>query len=191
VFLQTSGINRYGLRGEGIADESTLPADDFLAQLTVQWEEATQAVEELGVRRVIIRNAVVLARNDGLFPLMALAPRLFVGGNFGDGKQAMPWIHVADHANAMQFLLEKENTVGPFNLISPDYTSNANFIHAICKALHRPYWFHIPKFLLRMMLGEMSILLTEGRYSQPKRLIESGFEFQFGKLENAMEDLLT
>jgi uncharacterized protein (TIGR01777 family) len=191
VFLQTSGINRYGLRGEGIADESTPPADDFLAQLTVKWEDATKPIEELGVRRAIARNAVVLARNDGLFPLMVLAPRLFFGGPFGNGKQAMPWIHVADHVNAMHFLLENENTYGPFNLISPELTSNAKFIRVICQTLHRPYWFHVPKFLLRMMLGEMSILLTEGRYSQPKRLIESGFKFQFEKLENTMEDLLT
>ena len=190
VFLQTSGINRYGLRGEGIADESTPPAEDFLAQLTVKWEDATKPVEELGVRRVIARNAVVLARNDGLFPLMALAPRLFLGGNFGDGKQAMPWIHVADQTNAMSFLLENENAYGPFNLISPEHTSNAGFMCVICKTLHRPYWFHVPKFLLRMMLGEMSILLTQGRYSQPKRLIESGFKFQFGKLDNAMDNLL-
>ena len=190
VFLQTSGINRYGLRGEGIADESTPPADDFLAQLTVQWEDATKSVEELGVRRVIARNAVVLARKDGLFPLMALAPRLFFGGKFGDGKQAMPWIHLADQTNAMRFLLENENARGPFNLISPEPTSNAEFMRAVAKALHRPYWFHVPKFLLRLVLGEMSVLLTEGRYSQPKRLIELGFQFQFGKLEDAMEDLL-
>ncbi len=191
VFLQTSGVNRYGLRGEGVADESTPPADDFLAQLTVPWEDATQPVEELGVRRVITRNAVVLARRGGLFPLMTLAPRLFFGGTFGNGKQAMPWIHIADHTRAMRFLLENDNAHGPFNLISPQPTSNAEFMRAISKALHRPYWFHVPKFLLRLTLGEMSILLTEGRYSQPKRLIELGFQFLFDKLEKAMEDLLT
>ena len=190
VFLQTSGINRYGLRGEGIADESTPPAGDFLGQLTIKWEDATQPVEELGVRRVIARNAVVLARRDGLFPLMALAPRLFFGGKFGDGRQAMPWIHIADQTNAMRFLLENENTSGPFNLISPEQTSSADFMRMVCRVLHRPYWFHVPKFLLRLLLGEMSVLLTEGRYVQPKRLIELGFQFQFGKLENAMEDLL-
>ncbi|HSK89099.1 MAG TPA: TIGR01777 family oxidoreductase [Anaerolineales bacterium] len=190
VFLQTSGINRYGLRGEGIADESTPPADDFLAQLTVPWEDATKPVEELGVRRVIVRNAVVLARNDGSFPLMALAPRLFFGGRFGDGKQAMPWIHIADHTKAMRFLLENENARGPFNLIAPEPTSNAEFIRAVSKALHRPYWFHVPGFLLKVVLGEMSVLLTEGRYSQPKRLIELGFQFRFGNLKDAMENLL-
>jgi len=190
VFLQTSGINRYGLRGEGIADESTPPANDFLAQLTVKWEDATKPVEELGIRRVIFRNAVVLARIDGLFPLMMLAPRLFFGGKFGDGKQAMPWIHLTDQTKALRFLLDNENARGPYNLISPAPTSNAEFMRAIAKALHRPYWFHVPKFLLRLMLGEMSILLTEGRYSQPRRLIEMGFQFQFGELKDAMEDLL-
>lgn len=190
LFLQTSGVNRYGLRGEGIADESTPPAQDFLAQLTVPWEGATKSVEELGVRRVIVRNAVVLARRGGLFPLMTLAPRLFFGGTFGNGRQAVPWIHLVDHTNALRFLLAHENAQGPFNLIAPEPTSSARFMRAITKALHRPYWFHVPKFLLRLTLGEMSVLLTEGRYSQPKRLIELGFRFQFGKLEDAMEDLL-
>ena len=190
VLLQVSGVNRYGLRGEGIADESTPPADDFLAQLTIPWEATTKPVEELGVRRVISRNAVVLSRSGGLFPLMMLAPRLFFGGTFGDGRQAMPWIHHVDHTKAMRFLLENENAYGPYNLIAPHLTSSAEFMRAVASALHRPYWFHIPKFLLRLALGEMSVLLTEGRYSQPKRLIELGFQFQFGQLENAMEDLL-
>jgi uncharacterized protein (TIGR01777 family) len=189
VFLQTSGINRYGLRGEGIADESTPPAGDFLAQLTIPWEDSTKPVEKLGVRHVIFRNSVVLARKGGLFPLMALAPRLFFGGKFGDGHQSVPWIHLADHTSALRFLLEHENAQGPFNLISPQPTSNAEFMRAITKALHRPYWFHVPKVLLRLVLGEMSILLTEGRYSQPKRLIELEFRFQYDKLEHAMEDL--
>jgi uncharacterized protein (TIGR01777 family) len=191
VFLQTSGVNRYGLRGEDLADESTPPGDDFLAQLTIKWEDATKPVEDLGVRRVIFRNAVVLARRGGLFPLMALAPRLFFGGRFGNGKQAVPWIHITDHTNALRFLLENESARGPFNLIAPQPTSSAEFMKAVARALGRPYWFHVPKFLLQLVLGEMSVLLTEGRYSQSKRLTELGFRFQFGDLHSAMEDLLT
>jgi NAD dependent epimerase/dehydratase family enzyme len=87
-------------------------------------------------------------------------------------------------------LLENENANGPFNLIAPELTSSARFMQAIARALHRPYWFHVPKPVLRLVLGEMSILLTEGRYSQPKRLIELGFRFQFGTLDEAIEDLL-
>ena len=189
VFLQVSGINRYGLWNSSIADESTPPADDFLAQITVGWEDATKSVEELGVRRVIARNAVVLAKRGGLFPLMALPVRLFFGGKFGDGKQATPWIHITDHIAAIRYLLENENAHGPFNLIAPTPTSNADFMKTIAKSLRRPYWFHLPSFLLRILLGEMSVLLTEGSYSQPKRLLEFGYEFKFPKLEDALEDL--
>src|SRR6266542_1367581 len=140
VFLQISGINRYGLRGEGIADESTPAADDFLAQLTVKWEAATQPVEELGARRVVARSAVVLAARGGLFPLMALPARLFFGGKLGDGSQAMPWIHLADEVSALKFLLENEEARGAYNLIAPTATSNAEFMRTIASTLHRPFW---------------------------------------------------
>jgi hypothetical protein len=189
VFLQTSGINRYGLRNEGIADESTPPAGDFLAQLTVGWEDSTKSIEELDVRRVITRNAVVLAKRGGLFPLMALPVQLFFGGKFGDGDQATPWIHIADEIGVIRFLLENENASGAFNLIAPTPTSNADFMQTIAKQLHRPYWFHLPSFLLRIPLGEMSVLLTEGSYSQPKHLLELGYVFQFPTFEDAVKDI--
>lgn len=189
VFLQTSGINRYGLRNNSIADESTPPADDFLAQITVGWEDATKSIEEAGVRRIITRNAVVLAKHGGLFPLMALPVRLFFGGKFGDGEQGMPWIHIADQIAAIRYLLENENAHGPFNLIAPTPTSNADFMKTIAKSLHRPFWFHLPASLLRIPLGEMSVLLTQGSYSEPRRLLELGYEFKFPKLNDALEDL--
>lgn len=189
VFLQTSGINRYGLRGE-TSDESTPPADDFLAQITVEWENATQPVEELGVRRVVTRNAVVLSQRRGQFPLMVLPVRLFLGGKFGTGTQAMNWIHRTDYANAARFLLENQRAQGPYNLIAPKPVSNAEFMRAVAQTLRRPYWFHAPAWLLRLVLGEMSVLLTEGRPARPTRLIELGFQFKYGELESAMRDLL-
>jgi uncharacterized protein len=191
VFLQSSGINRYGLRGEGLADESTPAAEDFLAQLTVKWEAATQPVKELGIRRVVIRSAVVLARRAGLFPLMSLPVRLFFGGKLGNGTQAMPWIHLNDEISAMRFLLENEHTRGAYNLIAPATTSNADFMRGVANALHRPFWFHVPKFLLKLVLGEMSVLITEGRYSQPRRLLEQGFQFKFPRLEEALGDIFS
>ncbi len=189
IFLQISGINHYGLRGV-LADESTSPADDFLAQLTVQWEAATQSVEELGVRRVVARTAVVLDSHGGLFSLMALPVRLFAGGPLGDGKQAVPWIHLKDEIEAIRFLLENKNARGAYNLIAPAQTSNADFMRAVAKALHRPYWFPTPAFLLRMVLGEMSVLVLDGRFAQPKRLLELGYQFRFPALDGALKDLI-
>lgn len=191
VFLQSSGINRYGLRGDGIADESTPAAEDFLAQLTVKWEDATQHVETLGIRRVIARSAVVLSARGGLFPLMALPVRLFFGGKLGTGSQAVPWIHLADEVRAFKFLLENEEARGAYNLIAPKPTSNAEFMRAIARTLHRPYWFHMPKSLLKLVLGEMNVLITEGRYSQPKNLLEQGFQFNFPTIEDALGNIVS
>jgi hypothetical protein len=189
IFVQASGINHYGLRNDTIADENTPPAQDFLAQLTVAWEQATQPLETLGVRRVVIRTAVVLAQRGGLFPLMALPVRLFFGGRFGDGKQAFPWIHINDYIGAVKLLIQNENAHGPFNLIAPTPISNADFMRTLARELKRPYWFHLPAFLLKIPLGEMSVLLTEGSYSQPKRLLELGYTFQFPTLEDALRDI--
>ncbi len=188
VFIQQSGINYYGLRGE-LADESTPPADDFLAQLAVKWEHATKSVEELGVRRVVTRTAVVLAKKGGLMPLMALPVQLFAGGPLGSGKQATPWIHLYDWVGAVRFLVDDENARGAYNLVAPTPTSNAEFNRSLAEVLHRPYWFPTPAFLLGTVLGEMSVLILEGRFSQPKRLTESGYRFQFPGPREAFLDL--
>ena len=188
-FIQISGINYYGLQGEDVADESTPPADDYLAQLTVAWEDATKSVEEVGVRHVICRTAVVLAKDSILLWLMALPVRLLIGGRFGNGKQAMPWIHIDDQIGAIRFLMERPEAKGPYNLIAPQLTSNAEFMRILAKVLGRPCWFHIPVFLLRLVLGEMSVMITEGRYSKPERLFELGYNMHFSNLEEALRNI--
>jgi hypothetical protein len=120
---------------------------------------------------------------------MALPARLFFGGKFGSGSQAFPWIHVEDCVGALRFLLENETARGPFNLISPEPATTAEFMKEVCKSLARPYWFHLPEFLLRATLGEMSVMLVDGRFARPKRLLESGFKFKYGKLSAALKNL--
>ncbi|HLA87351.1 MAG TPA: TIGR01777 family oxidoreductase [Anaerolineales bacterium] len=189
IFIQQSGINHYGLDGN-LADESTPPADDFLAQLTVKWEAATKSIEELGVRRAVVRSAVVLAKDGGLLSLMALPIKLFVGGPLGDGKHAMSWIHIRDWIGGVRYLIEHESARGVYNLIAPTPTSNAEFNRVLAIVVHRPYWFPTPAFLLRTLLGEMSVLILAGRFAQPKRLTESGYRFQFPGSHEALADLL-
>lgn len=188
IFIQQSGIAHYGLSGD-LADESMPPADDFPAQLTVKLEAATKSVEELGVRRIILRSAVVLARENILLKLMALPIQLFIGGPFGSGQHAMQWIHLSDWVGGVRYLIENENARGAYNLIAPTPTSNAEFNRTLAGVLHRPYWFPTPAFLLKTFLGEMSVLILEGRFSRPKRLIESGYQFQFPSLREALTDL--
>ncbi len=188
ALIQSSGINHYGLRGS-LADESAPPADDFLARLTVAWELSSQPVEELGVRRAVIRTSVVLSRDNIIMKLMELPVRLFVGGRLGSGEQTFPWIHIADEVRAIRFLLTEERARGPFNLIAPDSVSNTEFIRALARQLKRPFWFPVPAFLMRLVLGEMSTMVLDGRPAQPKRLLEAGFEFKFPTLDSALLDL--
>lgn len=188
LFVQVSGINHYGLHGD-LADESTPPGDDFLAQLTVKWEGATQSVERLGVRRLVLRTPPVLSRDNVIMKLIALPVQLFVGGPIGSGKQPFPWIHIKDWVSAVRYLMADESARGVYNMIAPSQTSLADFAKILANVLHRPYWFPVPAFLMRNVLGEMSVLILEGRYSQPKRLLESGYTFQFPGPREALTDL--
>ncbi|MFM8427031.1 MAG: TIGR01777 family oxidoreductase [Chloroflexota bacterium] len=188
LFVQVSGINHYGLQGD-LADESTPPGEDFLAQLTVKWEDATQSVEGLGIRRLVLRTPPVLSRDNVIMKLIALPVQLFVGGPIGSGKQAFPWIHIKDWVGAIRYLMANENARGVYNMIAPAQTSLADFTKVLANILHRPYWFPVPAFLMRNVLGEMSVLILEGRFSQPKRLLESGYKFQFPGPREALTDL--
>jgi len=189
VFVQISGINYYGLQGKEVADESTPPAGDYLAQLCVAWEGSTHSVETLGVRWVACRTAVVLAKDAILLRLMALPARLFLGGKLGRGDQALPWIHISDQLDAIKFLIENEDANGAYNLIAPHGTKNKEFMRTLADVLHKPFWFHVPAFLLKLTLGEMNILITEGRYVSPKRLLELGYQFKFPNLNDALREI--
>ncbi|MEZ0397020.1 MAG: TIGR01777 family oxidoreductase [Anaerolineales bacterium] len=189
VLIQASGINHYGLSGE-MADEATPPGEDFLARLTVAWEESTRPVEAAGVRRAVIRLGVVLARGDGLLPLMALPARLFAGGRLGSGRQFVPWVHINDVTAAILFLLNEESAGGPFNVVAPQTVTNEMFYRLLCRQLKRPYWLPTPAFLLRLALGEMSVLVLDGRAARPRRLQEAGFEFTYTDLATALAEAL-
>jgi uncharacterized protein len=106
VLLQSSGINIYGDRGDRVVDESEPSGSGFLAEVCVEWEAASDGVEELGVRRALLRTAVVLSAEGGALPKMALPFKLFVGGPIGRGDQWLPWIHLADQVAAIRFLLD-------------------------------------------------------------------------------------
>jgi len=115
--------------------------------------------------------------------------RLFLGGRFGSGEQALPWIHITDQVDAIRYLVENPKASGPFNLIAPQLTSNGEFMRTLSKVLHRPYWFVYPKFLMRLVLGEMSVLVTEGRYSKPEHLFEIGYNMRYPELEKALHEI--
>lgn len=190
VLIQASAVGYYGPRGDEQIAEDTPAGDDFLATLCRDWERASERVSAAGVRRAVVRSGLVLSGDGGVLPRMALPFRLFAGGPAGNGRQWIPWIHLADEAAAIRFLLEQEGAEGAFNLTAPNPVTNREFGRTLGRVLHRPSLLPAPAFALRVVLGEMADLVLTGQRAVPRRLLELGFRFRFPDLEPALEDLL-
>lgn len=190
VLIQASAVGYYGPHGDEEVTEETPPGRDFLARVCVDWEASTALVEPLGVRRAIIRSAVVLSLRGGALPRMVLPFRLFVGGPLGSGRQQFSWIHIADEVAAIRFLIESEDARGPFNLSAPHPLTNTQFSRALGRVLGRPALVRTPAFVLRLLFGELGSVLLEGQRAVPRRLVELGFAFRFPEAEEALRNLV-
>jgi hypothetical protein len=191
VVIQASGISIYGPRGDEPIAEDGPPGQDFLASFAAhEWEPVTAPVEAMGVRRAIIRSAVVLSKGDSAVRPMILQFRLFAGGPLGSGKQWLPWIHLKDEARAIRFLIENPSASGPFNLVAPQSVTNAQFGRILGRVMGRPYWLPIPGLAMRTAFGEVADLLLTGQRGVPRRLLNLGFQFRFPELEGALRDIL-
>jgi hypothetical protein len=189
LVIQASGVGYYGIRSDSPRDESANAGADWLAKLSVSWEESTRAVENLGVRRVIIRLGVVLHPSTGILPRYMIPFKLFIGGPLGSGKQWVSWIHPCDFVGAVDFFIHAEQANGAFNLSAPGVERYEVFGRALGKIMGRPYWIPAPAFALRLALGEMSTLVLDGQHAIPKRLIDMGFQFRFPNIHSALADL--
>jgi uncharacterized protein (TIGR01777 family) len=190
VLIQASAVGYYGTDKKATFVESSQPGDDFLANLCRQWEASTEAVEEMGVRRVIIRTGVVLDMKGMAFPKMVLPFQFFAGGPIGSGRQWFPWIHYLDEVEAIRFLLQEETIEGAVNLTAPNPLRNFSFARAMGQAMKRPYFTWVPGFVFKIIFGEMSTILLDGQQVVPGRLEDAGFQFKFPTAEAALQDLL-
>jgi len=191
VLVQASAVGFYGPRGSEAVIEETTPGSGFLAEVCQAWEASSHSVEEMGVRRVVIRTGVVLTKNAGALPRMMLPFKLFAGGPIGHGQQGLPWIHLADEVAAIHFLLQNDKAHGIYNLSAPELLSNADFGQLLAKVMKRPYWLPAPSFALRLILGEMSTLVLEGQFMVPKKLLEFGFTFKFESADLAFREIFS
>ncbi|HBA90792.1 MAG TPA: hypothetical protein DCZ08_03145 [Anaerolineaceae bacterium] len=122
---------------------------------------------------------------------MFLLPfRMFVGGSIGNGKQYISWIHINDEVNAITYLINNRDASGSFNLMSPQPVRNADLGRMIGRVLHRPYWFPVPAFAMRLALGELSTVVLDSWRGVPTRLSNLGFQFTFENAESALQDLV-
>ena len=191
MFVTASGVGYYGPRPpEEAIDESSSPGDDFLANVTKQWEAVAMEAEELGVRVVRARFGAVLGRGGGALEPMVLAFKLFAGGPIGSGKQVFSWIHRDDAVKALLLALDDPHLNGAVNVVSPNPVTNAELARTIGAVLHRPSWLPVPAPALRLLYGEGADPILTGQRVFPRVLEARRFEWRFPTLRAALDEAL-
>jgi hypothetical protein len=186
VWINASAVGYYGNLPNKIATENTPAGKDFLADTCRLWEEATKGGENL-TRLVIIRIGVVLEKDGGALPKMAMPFKMFAGGHTGSGKQGFPWIHRDDVIGLIEFALKNDKVSGVMNATAPELLTNKEFCKVLGKVLKRPSWFPVPAFMLKMIFGEMSAVLLDGQLVKPLRSQEYGYMFKYSTAESALK----
>jgi uncharacterized protein (TIGR01777 family) len=190
VLACASGVGVYGPRGPERIDESSPAGDDFLATVTREWEAAAREAETLGMRVVSLRTGVVLDRRGGALGRMLPPFKLGLGGPAAGGDQYVPWIHLDDAVGMYLAALDDPAWSGPINATAPEPATNAAFSKALGRALGRPAFLPVPGFALRLLFGEMAMVVTEGQRAVPARARELGYAFRHPDLEAALRAAL-
>jgi uncharacterized protein len=189
TIIAASAIGYYGADSYKINTEKSEPGIDFLGKLTQSWEKEINKFAVLPTRLVTLRIGLVLSKNGGALPKMVLPIKLFVGMPSAPGHQMISWIDIHDLCKLFIYALENTNIRGPYNAVSPNAVTNQSFTNTIGRLINRPIWpIKIPKIILKLILGEMQILVTGSSNVKPERLInETNFEFMYPKIEDSMK----
>jgi uncharacterized protein (TIGR01777 family) len=188
VLVSQSGAGWYGHRGDERLDESGPVGDDFLAQLSADWEAEARRAEELGVRVVVNRTGMVLSETGGALEKMLPFFKAGIGGPVAGGRQYVPWVHLDDVVGAILFELDTEAAAGPVNLTAPEPATNRELSKALGRALRRPAVAPVPALAVKALYGQMAEIVTTGQRAVPARLTELGYRFRQPDLEEALRD---
>ncbi len=193
LLLSASAIGYYGIQAPGddrCLDESAPPQAIFMSQLCQEWEAAVQQAQRYGVTVCTMRFGLVLGQ-QGALPMMLLPIKLGMGGALGRGTQWHSWIHVQDLLAGIAHLWSASaERAGTYNFVAPESLTQKQFSQVAAHLLHRPCFLPTPAFFLRILLGEQADLLLEGQRVMPRRLLETGFQFQMPTLSVALKNLL-
>ncbi|EPK7284246.1 TPA: TIGR01777 family oxidoreductase [Citrobacter farmeri] len=189
VLISGSATGYYGDLGEVVVTEEEPPHNEFTHKLCARWEQIACEAQSDKTRVCLLRTGVVLAPKGGILAKMIPPFRLGLGGPIGNGRQYLAWIHIDDMVNAILWLLDNDLR-GPFNMVSPYPVRNEQFAHALGHALQRPAILRIPATVIRLLMGESSVLVLGGQRALPKRLEAAGFPFRWYDLEEALADVI-
>ncbi|MFC7001915.1 TIGR01777 family oxidoreductase [Pseudobowmanella zhangzhouensis] len=187
VLVSGSAVGYYGRQGANpVTEQEQNCYDEFSHHLCAMWEAAALKANDYGVRVCLLRTGIVLSADGGALAKMLPPFKFGLGGPMASGNQYMPWIHIDDMVDAIQYLLRESRLHGPFNLCAPNPVTNRAFSRALAKSLHRPCLFPMPEFMLRLLFGEMADLLIYGQRCIPEKLRDAGFIFNYERVNDAL-----
>jgi len=192
VFVGGSAIGFYGaVTTDKIYTENDLPGNDYMADVCVKWENEYHQLNE-NIRKVIIRTGVVLSKEAGALPKLVTPIKFGIGSAIGNGKQIVPWIHINDIVSLFYDGICNESMKGIYNGVAPNPVSNNKLNKVIAKQLNKPYFMpNVPASILKLLLGEMAIMVTEGSVISVEKTTQIPFQFKFPEIEVALNDLLS
>jgi uncharacterized protein (TIGR01777 family) len=191
TFISGSAVGYYGDQGANIIDETVkIKSQAFAHQVCARWEAIALQASSPKTRVCLLRTGVVLANQGGALAKMTPAYQLGLGGPIGTGEQYMPWIHLSDMVAAIYHILNDPALDGPINLCAPNPVQNRLFSRTLAHELHRPHWLFTPTWLIKAIMGEAAVLLTDSIRATPAKLLASSFQFQYPKLEDALNHLI-
>jgi len=190
VLVNASAIGIYGSRGNEELSEEAIAGNDFLSNACKAWEAHAIRAQDFGVRVVRLRIGVVLGRDGGALQKMLPPFKFFAGGWLGSGNQWMSWIHLSDLIKLIEFSLTNERVSGVLNAVSPQPVTNKAFSMVLAQILKRPCFLPAPEIALKILLGEMSVILLGSARVIPKKTKASGFQFQYSDIRSALESIL-
>ena len=187
TLVNASAVGYYGDTRDRAVDETAPPGAGFLARLCVDWETATAAATEAGVRVVLARSGLVLAPGGGVLSRLRPLFAFGLGARLGSGRQYMPWISLEDEVRALMFALNHDGLAGPVNLTGPAPVTNAEFTGALGRAVNRPTPMLVPGLALRAVVGELANEgLLAGQRAIPAALENAGFSFHHNTVGEAL-----
>ncbi|NEE01758.1 TIGR01777 family oxidoreductase [Phytoactinopolyspora halotolerans] len=179
VFVSATGTSAYGRnRGADVLDEDSGPGAGFLADLCQAWEAAAEPAKSAGVAVCYPRFGLVADSSGGMLARMLPLFRSGLGGPLAGGGQYWSHVSLPDTVRALRFLIEQPGCVGAFNITAPEPATNAEFTRVLAHALNRPAIMPVPRFALRIALGESAEYLAGSLRVLPRRLVDSGFVFE-------------
>ena len=186
VFVSASAVGYYGDGGEKELPETAEAGSDFLSSVCVAWEKAAYAAENLGARVVTIRTGIVLGKNGGMLSKLVPIFRYGLGGVMASGSQWFSWIHLDDLIAVYLAPITDSRLSGPINAVAPEPVRNRDFTRALGAALHRPAFFAIPYFALKIILGELAGAVTASARVIPTKLTAAGFLYRYRTIDQAL-----